>query len=87
MGPWYTMPQTMIKKVAEAGALRRAFDLGGLYIEEEMDTSYVVYDAQEEQAEGEQKEPQKIAVPSAYITRLHSNIAAFSKKYGRKKKT
>ena len=84
MGPWYTMPQTMIKKVAEAGALRRAFDLGGLYIEEEMDTSYVVYDAQEEQAEGEQKEPQKIAVPSAYITRLHSNIAAFSKKYGKK---
>lgn len=84
MGPWYTMPQTMIKKVAEAGALRRAFDLGGLYIEEEMDTSYVVYDAQEEQAEVEQKEPQKIAVPSAYITRLHSNIAAFSKKYGKK---
>ena len=84
MGPWYTMPQTMIKKVAEAGALRRAFDLGGLYIEEEMDTSCVVYDAQEEQAEVKQKEPQKVAVPSAYITRLHSNIAAFSKKYGKK---
>jgi len=84
MGPWYTMPQTMIKKVAEAGALRRAFDLGGLYIEEEMDTSYVVYDVQEEQAEVKQKEPQKVAVPNAYITRLHSNIAAFSKKYGKK---
>ena len=84
MGPWYTMPQTMIKKVAEAGALRRAFDLGGLYIEEEMDTSYVVYDVQEEKAEVEQKEPQKVVAPNAYITRLYSNIQAFSKKYRKK---
>ena len=81
---WEKMPETMVKKVAEAGALRRAFDLGGLYIEEEMDTSYTAYDVQEEKAEVEQKEPQKVAVPNAYITRLHSNIAAFSKKYGKK---
>lgn len=35
---WRTMPETMIKKVAEAAALRIAFpqDLGGLYINEEM---------------------------------------------------
>ena len=88
MGPWYTMPQTMIKKVAEAGALRRAFDLGGLYIEEEMDTSYTAYDVQEEKAEEmekvEVKEPQRTTVPNAYITRLHANIQAFSKKYNKK---
>ena len=81
-GPWYSMPQTMIKKVAEAGALRRAFDLGGLYIEEEMDTSYTVYDVQEEQVEV--KDSKKTDAPNAYITRLYSNIQAFSKKYGKK---
>jgi phage recombination protein Bet len=38
-GPWKTMPETMIKKVAEAAALRMAFpdDLGGIYAPEEMD--------------------------------------------------
>lgn len=90
-GPWYSMPQTMIKKVAEAGALRRAFDLGGLYIEEEMDTSYTIYDVQEEQEEElgevekvEVKDSKKTDAPNAYITRLYSNIQAFSKKYGKK---
>jgi phage recombination protein Bet len=38
-GPWQKMPETMIKKVAEAAALRMAFpnDLGGVYTNEEMD--------------------------------------------------
>lgn len=38
-GNWSKMPETMIKKVAEAAALRMAFadDLGGTYIKEEMD--------------------------------------------------
>lgn len=38
-GPWQKMPETMIKKVAEAAALRMAFpeDLGGVYTQEEMD--------------------------------------------------
>lgn len=38
-GNWKTMPETMIKKVAEAAALRMAFpdDLGGVYAEEEME--------------------------------------------------
>lgn len=38
-GPWDKMPATMIKKVAEAAALRMAFpdDLGGVYTREEMD--------------------------------------------------
>ncbi len=80
-GSWYTMPQTMIKKVAEAGALRRAFDLGGLYIEEEMDTSYTVYDVPE--TTEEIKETKK-EVPNAYITRLYSYIQAFAKKYDKK---
>ncbi len=36
---WAKMPETMIKKVAEAAALRMAFpdDLGGIYTNEEMD--------------------------------------------------
>jgi phage recombination protein Bet len=37
-GPWAKMPETMIKKVAEAAALRMAFpdNLGGIYTQEEM---------------------------------------------------
>jgi phage recombination protein Bet len=37
-GPWAKMPETMIKKVAEAAALRMAFpdDLGGVYERSEM---------------------------------------------------
>ena len=40
-GMWKTMPETMIKKVAEMLAYRMAFadSLGGLYIKEEMDQS------------------------------------------------
>lgn len=36
---WKTMPETMIKKVAEVAALRMAFpeDLGGMYLHEEME--------------------------------------------------
>lgn len=36
---WLTMPETMVKKVAEAAALRIAFptELGGVYIQEEED--------------------------------------------------
>lgn len=38
-GNWSKMPETMIKKVAEAAALRMAFpdDLGGIYTQEEME--------------------------------------------------
>ncbi len=38
-GPWRKMPETMIKKVAEAAALRMAFpdELGGVYETSEMD--------------------------------------------------
>lgn len=38
-GNWAKMPETMIKKVAEAAALRMAFpdDLGGIYTDAEMD--------------------------------------------------
>jgi phage recombination protein Bet len=43
-GPWAKMPETMIKKVAEAAALRMAFpdDLGGVYTKEEMDQAEMV---------------------------------------------
>ena len=81
-GAWERMPQTMIKKVAEAGALRRAFDLGGLYIQEEMgEIENEKYDEKVE--EPEIKETKK-TVPNAYITRLASNIQAFAKKYDKK---
>ena len=41
---WNTMPETMIKKVAEAAALRMAFpdDLGGIYIQEEKDQESIL---------------------------------------------
>jgi len=51
---WDEKPITMIKKVAEAGALRRAFDTGGLYAAEEMDTEYVPINNEEEYQEEEQ---------------------------------
>ncbi len=35
---WQTKPRTMIQKVAEAHALRRAFSISGLYSPEEIDT-------------------------------------------------
>lgn len=83
-GAWERMPQTMIKKVAEAGALRRAFDLGGLYIQEEMgEIENEKYDEKVE--EPEIKETKK-EVPNAYITRLYSYIQAFAKKFDNKEK-
>lgn len=35
-GNWITMPDTMLKKVSQAQALRMAFNLSGVYSEEEM---------------------------------------------------
>lgn len=37
MALWATKPETMIKKVAEAQALRKAFNIHGVYLQEEMD--------------------------------------------------
>jgi phage recombination protein Bet len=56
-GNWSKMPETMIKKVAEAAALRMAFpdDLGGIYTQEEMDQASragVVAPEQPEEGEG-----------------------------------
>lgn len=47
---WVKMPETMIKKVAEAAALRIAFpdELGGLYSEDELDHTREVTAAQKE---------------------------------------
>lgn len=44
---WVTKPETMIKKVAEAAALRMAFpdDVGGMYSEDETSDTKVVRDA------------------------------------------
>ena len=55
-GNWVDMPETMIKKVAEAAALRMAFpdDLGGVYTSEEMDQAEKsrVAPAQPEEGDG-----------------------------------
>jgi phage recombination protein Bet len=37
---WETKPKTMIQKVAESQALRRAFAISGVYSPEEMDSGY-----------------------------------------------
>ncbi len=36
MGVWAIMPRVMLSKCAEANAIRMAFDIGGVYIEEEL---------------------------------------------------
>lgn len=38
---WATKPETMIKKVAEAQALRKAFNIKGMYIPEEMEAEAI----------------------------------------------
>lgn len=40
IGNWKTMPRVMLAKCAEANAIRSAFDIGGVYIEEEMGRQY-----------------------------------------------
>jgi len=39
---WYSKPKTMIKKVAESMALRKAFNVSGVYAAEEMDNEIEV---------------------------------------------
>lgn len=36
MGTWKTMPRVMLAKCAEANAIRSIFDIGGVYVEEEI---------------------------------------------------
>ena len=81
-GAWERMPQTMIKKVAEAGALRRAFDLGGLYIQEEM-SEFEVFEEVEEEKEIKQK---NVSQNSTYLVRLMTIIDAAEKRYNLNKK-
>lgn len=42
---WASKPSTMIKKVAESVALRKAFNFSGLYTQEEMDENYSIHNA------------------------------------------
>ena len=39
-GNWNEMPETMLKKVSQAQALRQAFAISGVYSPEEMDSGY-----------------------------------------------
>lgn len=65
---WDEKPATMIKKVAEAGALRRAFDLGGLYTEDEMDVNYSPVEYEEDVPE--QPKQVKKELPKNNVTYL-----------------
>ncbi len=68
---WDEKPITMIKKVAEAGALRRAFDTGGLYTEDEMDTNYVPVETEYEEGNAiEQPKQIKKELPKNNVTLL-----------------
>ena len=46
-GNWEKMPQTMIVKVAESQALRKAFNISGIYAQEEMEAETTKADPQE----------------------------------------
>lgn len=48
---WPTKPETMIKKVAEAHALRRAYNISGLYTPEEMDSATDIQQIDKESGE------------------------------------
>jgi len=48
---WKEKPKTMLKKVAESQALRKAFDITGLYSKEEMGNDYEYQQHQETQIE------------------------------------
>lgn len=39
VGTWKTMPRVMLAKCAEANAIRSIFDIGGVYVEEEMSSN------------------------------------------------
>lgn len=39
MGTWKTMPRVMLAKCAEANAIRSIFDIGGVYVDEEMSSN------------------------------------------------
>ena len=62
---WKKMPETMIKKVAEAAALRMAFpdDLGGIYTNEEMDQA----EDRSHHIVPQQPEPEDGLQPQGYI--------------------
>lgn len=45
---WATKPETMLKKVAESQVLRKAFDITGLYAEEEYEERYINSDRKAE---------------------------------------
>lgn len=86
LSSWYRMPQTMIKKVAEAGALRRAFDLGGLYIQEEMGIEMSnEYEAYEKVELPEVQKEEKNESNKVYLIRIMSTIEAIEKKFGTSK--
>ena len=52
---WATKPETMLKKVAESQVLRKAFDITGLYAEEEYEERYINSDRKSEDTTSIQK--------------------------------
>lgn len=58
---WAKMPEIMIKKVAESMALRKAFDVSGLYAPEEFELE----EQSEEKEKRTKKEPEKLEEPKS----------------------
>lgn len=57
---WASKPETMLKKVAESQVLRKAFDITGLYAEEEYEERYINSDRKSEDVPKQEKSKQSI---------------------------
>ena len=58
---WASKPKTMIKKVAEAMALRKAFNINGVYAPEEMDREIIGKEVKDKVVELDEKSLSKIS--------------------------
>lgn len=77
---WATKPRTMIQKVAEAHALRRAFNVAGIYTEEELiDRPVEEYVAETVEVNRELSKSFKVSQKQMrYIWKLISDLAEIS---------
>lgn len=57
---WASKPETMLKKVAESQVLRKAFDITGLYAEEEYEERYINSDRKSEDIPKQEQYKQSI---------------------------
>jgi phage recombination protein Bet len=81
---WYRMPETMIKKVAEAAALRMAFpeDLSGIYTSEEMDQADRYEPVRQQTIKTRLQEQEKVEVLDDQIKAILHQIKHLMNQYG-----